>query len=42
MESPGNEHVVGAADPNDVVTPFSHREETHNSQPLTGDGASPG
>ncbi|XP_014514633.1 glycine-rich RNA-binding protein 3, mitochondrial isoform X1 [Vigna radiata var. radiata] len=42
MESPGNEHVVGAADPNDVVTPFSHREEPHNSQPLTGDGASPG
>ncbi|TKY50470.1 Heterogeneous nuclear ribonucleoprotein 1 [Spatholobus suberectus] len=42
MESPGNEHVVGGAEPNDVVTPFSHREEPHNSQPLTGDGASPG
>ncbi|KAK7381429.1 hypothetical protein VNO78_34111 [Psophocarpus tetragonolobus] len=42
MESPGNDHVVGATEPNDVVTPFSHREEPHNSQPLTGDGASPG
>ena len=42
MESPGNEHVVGGAEHNDVVTPFSHREEPHNSQPLTGDGASPG
>ncbi|ESW22924.1 hypothetical protein PHAVU_004G006700 [Phaseolus vulgaris] len=42
MESPGNDQLVGAADPNDVVVPFSHREEPHNSQPLTGDGASPG
>lgn len=47
MESPGTDHhVVGTGEPNDVVRPFSHREEHeqqhHSSQPLTGDGASPG
>ncbi|CAL0298947.1 unnamed protein product [Lupinus luteus] len=51
MDSPGDEHVVGGAEQNDAVIPFSHREEDdeeiqqhqlHNSHPLTGDGASPG
>ncbi|KAK7271646.1 hypothetical protein RJT34_27719 [Clitoria ternatea] len=42
MESPGNDPVVTTAEPNDIVRPFSHREEPHHSQPLTGDGASPG
>ncbi|MQL41644.1 hypothetical protein EI012_27450, partial [Escherichia coli] len=49
MDSPGDDHVVGGGEPNDVVRTFSHREDEdqqqqqqHNSHPLTGDGASPG
>ncbi|XP_057447405.1 heterogeneous nuclear ribonucleoprotein 1 [Lotus japonicus] len=45
MESPGNDHVVGGGESNDVARTYSHREDHdqhHNSQPLTGDGASPG
>lgn len=49
MESPGKDHLVGGGESNDVGRTFNHRDEQeheqqqqHNSQPLTGDGASPG
>jgi heterogeneous nuclear ribonucleoprotein A1/A3/nuclear pore complex protein Nup210 len=48
MESPGKDHMIGSGEQNDVGRAFNHRDEHdheqqhHNSQPLTGDGASPG
>lgn len=44
MESPGKDHLVGSGEPNDVGRAYEHEQQQqhHNSQPLTGDGASPG
>jgi len=45
MESPKNEHIIGTGgEQNDVGRSYEHEHEQqhHNSQSLTGDGASPG
>lgn len=45
MESPKNDHIIGTGgEQNDVGRNYEHEHEQqhHNSQSLTGDGASPG
>ncbi|KAL5172117.1 Heterogeneous nuclear ribonucleoprotein 1 [Glycine soja] len=42
MDSPPSNHHAVDGDANDLVRPFSHRDDDGKPQPLTGDGASPG